>query len=302
MNIRNRLFVTLFLFITGAPVTLLHAAPVVEEAVQKVDWYDIDVIVFRHHDYKALSREKWARDPGSPMIRTARELLPALPENLTVAHSDQLKGPVAYIQLRDEQSRLQTKLKQLIKSSSYEPLIHLSWRQPGLGPDEAEAVHVHAGVNGLVVKETAPPTTGTLSVPEITGTDPVEVPGNAMVGPPAPFIDGTIRLIRKRFLHVEADFLYRAPFTEDKDNLLARRQWPQAFRLQESRRMRSREVHYLDHPMFGVLILATPYVQPVEELLINEDGTTQEQTNGKKRLGGLVPPTDGNPLRGTIRR
>lgn len=246
-----------------------------------MDWYDVELIVFRHHDYKALNREKWTRDPGSPMIRTARELLPALPVKLSAAHSEKLKVPIAFIQLHEDLNRMKRKLKQLQKSSRYEPLIHLSWRQPGLGPDDAEAVHVHGGVNGTIDAKN-------LAIsPSTPQADEVE-------GPPAPLIDGTIKLIRKRFLHVEADFLYRAPFIEDKGNLLAHKQWPQAFRLQESRRMRSREIHYLDHPMFGVLILASPYEAPVDEALGVE--------GMQKKLGGLTPPSNADPLNGAIRR
>ena len=34
---------------------------------------------------------------------------------------------------------------------------------------------------------------------------------------------------------------------------------PTLFRLEATRRMRSRELHYYDHPMFGVLVKVTPY-------------------------------------------
>jgi hypothetical protein len=37
----------------------------------------------------------------------------------------------------------------------------------------------------------------------------------------------------------------------------------QPFRMIDSRRMRSDEVHYVDHPAFGVLVLATAYQPPV---------------------------------------
>jgi hypothetical protein len=34
---------------------------------------------------------------------------------------------------------------------------------------------------------------------------------------------------------------------------------PIFYHLTESRRMRSKELHYLDHPVLGVLLLVTPY-------------------------------------------
>jgi len=55
---------------------------------------------------------------------------------------------------------------------------------------------------------------------------------------------GTVRVSRGRYLHVDLDLLYR-----DGDG---------EYRFRSHRRMRSNEIHYLDHPMFGVLILITP--------------------------------------------
>ena len=275
------------------------AADPIETSEEEPDWYDVEVIVFRHHDFKALSQENWARDPGSPMIRTARELLPPLPETLSSVHSEKLKGPVPYLQLREDSYQLQDKFDQLLAAKDYEPLLHISWRQPGLGPDDAEAVHIHGNIHWRSATETADTSEGE-PLQVATELSAEILPGEDVEGPPAPFVDGTIKLIRKRFLHIEADFLYRAPFIEDKENLLARQQWPQAFRLQETRRMRSREIHYLDHPMFGVLITATPYVAPV---LKESTEVVPGAVKGKNsQLGGQTPPKASNPLSGTIRR
>lgn len=60
-------------------------------------------------------------------------------------------------------------------------------------------------------------------------------------------IDGTVRLYRARYLHLSADLILFPEF--DLSNL---------FRLQQSRRMRSNELHYLDHPVFGILAQVTP--------------------------------------------
>jgi hypothetical protein len=55
---------------------------------------------------------------------------------------------------------------------------------------------------------------------------------------------GTVTVSRGRFLHVDVDLIYR-----DGEN---------KYRFRSHRRMRSNEIHYMDHPMFGVLVVITP--------------------------------------------
>ncbi len=56
-------------------------------------------------------------------------------------------------------------------------------------------------------------------------------------------LDGTIQVSVKRYLHVDLDLLLKTG---------------RSYRLKTSRRMRSKEIHYIDHPMMGVLVLITP--------------------------------------------
>jgi len=122
------------------------------------------------------------------------------------------------------------------------------------------------------------------------------------LGPPQLRVFGRVRLIRKRYLHLELDLLYR-PEAERLDERLSPERWPthpqarvaedpavvdsgmppagtvaaadvppmategettalsepmdpwtvSGFRLKQSRRVRSGELHYFDHPLFGVL-------------------------------------------------
>ena len=52
-------------------------------------------------------------------------------------------------------------------------------------------------------------------------------------------LEGTINLHKKRFLHVTADLVFNS--------------FEGSVRLNESRRLKSKELHYLDHPLFGML-------------------------------------------------
>ena len=58
-------------------------------------------------------------------------------------------------------------------------------------------------------------------------------------------LTGQIALSRGRYLHLTLDLAYTAP-----DG--------QRYVLRQSRRMRSTERHYIDHPKFGVIALITP--------------------------------------------
>lgn len=55
---------------------------------------------------------------------------------------------------------------------------------------------------------------------------------------------GTVQVSRARFLHLNMDLLLRDAAG--------------SYRFTNHRRMRSNELHYIDHPMFGVLVIATP--------------------------------------------
>ena len=72
--------------------------------------------------------------------------------------------------------------------------------------------------------------------------------------------DGTIRLRSSRFLHVDVDFAHFPGFllngeTPDKEEgSLFVQQQADYVRLQESRKIRLNEIHYFDHPIFGVIL------------------------------------------------
>lgn len=62
--------------------------------------------------------------------------------------------------------------------------------------------------------------------------------------------EGTVRIERLRYLHVYPEVnLYTATGAEQAGSVI---------RMQESRRMRSKETHYIDHPVLGMLVLFRP--------------------------------------------
>jgi hypothetical protein len=67
-------------------------------------------------------------------------------------------------------------------------------------------------------------------------------------------LDGAIRFSLSRYLHLDVNLVYQAP---GADKTAAA-----TYRISEQRRIKSQEVHYFDHPKFGVLVR----VMPLEKL------------------------------------
>jgi hypothetical protein len=61
---------------------------------------------------------------------------------------------------------------------------------------------------------------------------------------------GEIALSRGRYLHLTLDLVYTEPGVAGAP--------PQRFALRQTRRMRSNERHYIDHPRIGVVAVVTP--------------------------------------------
>ncbi len=83
-------------------------------------------------------------------------------------------------------------------------------------------------------------------------------------------IEGFLGITRGRYLHLDARLWYATNATQSAPTTIAESALPadepSYMELREQRRMRSGELHYLDHPKFGVLARIDP-IQPPETLL-----------------------------------
>ena len=109
----------------------------------------------------------------------------------------------------------------LKQAAGLTPVIHTAWQQPAYSRNAAT---------------------------------PFYLKSDREIAPGTPLIEGMVKVSVSRYLHVDLDLLMRgAPAGAAR--------LPggfQTFRFTEQRRMRSGEVHYIDHPLMGMLILITP--------------------------------------------
>ena len=102
-------------------------------------------------------------------------------------------------------------------------------------------------------------------------------------------ISGFVEVTVQRYLHLSATLWYQSdtlglspillsPEPTDEHSLL---EYPDGyFELRESRRMRSEELHYLDHPKFGVIVRIDPLTIP--EPLNSQLQTTKQLIDSER--------------------
>ena len=141
-------------------------------------------------------------------------------------------------------------------------------------------------------------------------------PMDTLVGPQLSSLYGTLRLSVSRYLHLEANLNYRVPvikeemvpvnmedsvvgtglqqniaFTEQGDAAemkMQSRKTLQNFNMFETRRMRSKEIHYFDNPLIGIIVRVIPY-----EITVSEpdfDPASQAFTSGGAKKPAVKSP------------
>lgn len=238
---------------------VIPALPVVAEDVEVEDeWYEIELIVFEHKTPPGVDAEAWASDPGHPDIGPAIELAPSRADVVRMLPTRLSSPPLlrlAYQQLDSNERTLGRIADQLANSPDYAPLIHLGWRQPLAAERDSPPVRIH----NLTDDEAEQPTSRLPASALFIDTRAVRAPVPATSGDRPPVIDGIVRIQRNRFVHVHLDLLMREIVEDTRESgliWLFRQQAtePRAWRLQNQRRIRLDEVHYFDHPVFGVIV------------------------------------------------
>jgi len=205
-----------------------------------VPLYQVEIIVFANRDFDS-TEERFpqalaplgtdqneslpelplfveASPPSTPEPAIAAEPEPGLPP------SPPVEDPLAFRLLAPEELQLNTEYRKLTSLGAYRPLLHAGWIQPGLPEDQ---------------------------------TRPVDLTLFGVSNP-----NGKVSVYLSRFLHVSIDMTYQdgavaaeAPALggDLHEITLAPR-----YRLITERQARSGELHYFDHPAFGILVKVTP--------------------------------------------
>ncbi len=232
-----------YLSVALAAVLLLPAAAAAR-------WYQVEVVVFRHLEGLSAGGEAWPELTDLPEFGRAMELIIDLPEmsDEPPPLTEGLEAgptPIAFELLNKKDRKLNGVATRLRNSGAYEPLLFAAWRQPSFGVARAKRIY--------------------LSDVYLTRRGPIFTESDSANGVSAmvPRAEGVIRVKVGRLLHVDVDFLY---YHEGSP-----------VRLTETRKLKLREIHYFDHPLFGVILQVSPWVLPQLDPESETDGPTEDR-------------------------
>jgi len=181
--------------------------------------YEVELIIFEDTQSRYLHSEDWRYND---MLNNKKEVI-----------EKAVKEDSEYKQLGWNGSKLANNLKRLKDNSNYRVLVTKRWKQTGLDADHAFKIPVNSNKN------------------KIKQHNKIETELDTSTLATEPYITGNVKLIMSRYLHFSVDMQYiRSQINNDNNMIIP---------IVNERRMRSREIHYIDHPLVGIVVLATPY-------------------------------------------
>ena len=221
-------------------------------------WYQVELIVFSRLQ-PDTDGEIWYSNPGLPDRTDSIELITDVADP---TGGDAVESLMPFRELDIDSYRLEGIYRVLKLSREYRPLYHTSWQQPALSAVSSRAVHLETFYETVNVEEELPPELAAIQIADESYT------------PPELLFDGTIRLRSSRFLHVDVDMAYfpktmpgmgqAGPVSQNRENIYTS-QYAEYVRMQESRKIKLNELHYFDHPLFGVILQVSRLQLPETE-------------------------------------
>lgn len=271
-------------------LSLVSAALPVRAADSDERWYQIELIVFENKNADDTT-EVWSNDPGKPDLNNTIELHKGQSNTTATVNGASNTSPATqasaaapatepFTLLPDDQLALNDAVKRLEDSRDYQPLLHIGWRQPVPERNNGQPVLIDSRklllYTARIANDTPPADQGTTdsatqNPPAVDDQGPDEIVTTINEN----FVSGTLTLTRGRYLHMGLDLLYqRQPNSPQFFSFFgfgSGEATPELYRMTQSRRMRRGEVHYFDHPKFGVLAMVTAVENDGED----EDGEAQ---------------------------
>lgn len=237
---RSRLLPHWHLYTTLISVLLMLHPTLARAADEENEtWYQIEVIIAKRGD-KVPTLESFPFQPTSITWPEGRTLVPFDPATSDFTELEN----VEFIALPSEQRILNNEVRTLENNKKYKVLVHQSWRQ---------ILKDNRAINWINIEA-----------------------GSTWAGHHQ--LEGSLGFSKGRFLHIHSELhLNQFPTFNDvndqNDQPTSLSPWQSwvpmvetRYSLIQTRKMRSKELHYLDHPKLVLLVKIIPY-EPAEPIL-----------------------------------
>ena len=230
----------------GLSILLLTSFSAFSYASNEQRYYDIEIVLFQHS--AALKKLPELKD--APQQIELPEQYIQLGAPITTENTDYL--PDYYFRLLpDTEYKLNDAAEKISASNNYRIIKHFAWRQPGLSRNIAIPIMIQDNIE-----------------PELSNEHTVD-------GQPLPplytqaKIEGLIKVSLSRYLHIDSELRFEAtgisplPLSPEETAIteapstIKPRPTTVVYYEKQKRRMRSKELHYIDHPVFGMLVIMT---------------------------------------------
>lgn len=212
--------ISLILLLISTSHALAETTPTtIKESLKQ---YDVEIILFEDSHSRYINSQTWAQETkteDASIIEPRLKTEDVKAEVISNA-SEETYSDIPPVILKSEFKRINI-------SKEYNVLFYGSWRQAGLDKKKAFSINIEKLKN--LHKSTS---------------------GNT--------ITGNLKLVLARYLHIygELDYQINNSDTDSttEDAVVENKNFPMSIH----RRMRSKELHYIDHPLVGILIQINP--------------------------------------------
>lgn len=206
-------------------------------------WYSVEMVIFSHITPETRGDQwpviqnlpDWSHavtiQPGVAIPTPAQMNMSAYEREIPQAKPKIIKQTAPFSMLSQSNLRLNSIAESLQNSNGrFTTLLHLAWRQPGQPKKIAQPIYLQS----------------------------IEMSANEL-----PKLQGTVRLSVQRYLHLDLDIILqrKALNRVNDDGFIQSDRFGSeitGFRFKAHRRMRSKELHYLDHPKLGAIVFVQP--------------------------------------------
>ena len=239
--------------------------PEAEAELDALKIYDVEVIIFKNI---SVPKDAEINLPTPSPLRSHNTLDLSDPASVLNASK---KG---FSLLTVDELRLSGVVQSILKSSRYELLTYTGWRQPGLDTENSFPVWIRGGDIYGVDYSSIDQSSTELEYSDGSGQNAPALELESASSQKGLYeLEGQIIITLSRYLHTQANLVLRKPLESRPSTAASRPSGASGpnlnqgrmlynYGLNEKRRMRSKKLHYLDHPEFGMLVLITPYQKP----------------------------------------